>query len=44
MTFTGNKDIDIFILLNLSDHDLHSMCLTNSYFNRICDESSGGIA
>ena len=38
--FTGNKDTDRLILLNLSDRDFLKSCNVNSYFrNTVCDDT-----
>ena len=34
--FTGNKDVDYLILLNLSDKDLGHFCRINSYAKNLC--------
>jgi len=37
-TFTGHKDTDRLILLNLNGKDLLSFCSSTPYLNSICDE------
>ena len=37
-TFTGHKDTDRLILLNLNGKDLLSFCSSTPYLNSLCDE------
>lgn len=38
--FTGNKDVDIMILLSLSDHDLVNACKVNSSIQGLCSSDN----
>lgn len=38
MAFTGSKDADILILLELDDVSLGNFCLTNKYIKSLCDD------
>jgi len=35
--FTGNKDTDLMIMMELPDKDLFNFCKTNKYINYLCD-------
>src|SRR5665647_2513735 len=37
-TFTGHKDTDRLVLLNLNGKDLLSFCSSTPYLNNLCDE------
>src|SRR5665647_110319 len=37
-TFTGHKDTDRLVLLNLNGKDLLSFCSSTAYLNNLCDE------
>ena len=37
-TFTGHKDTDRLVLLNLNGKDLLSFCSSTPYLNKLCDE------
>lgn len=40
MEFTGNKDTDYLVLLQLSDNDLGKVCSANKYFRLLCQNDN----
>jgi hypothetical protein len=40
MSLTGNKDLDIELLLRLGDSDLINFYCVNKYFNKICESDT----
>jgi hypothetical protein len=40
MSFTGNKNIDMDMMLLLSDHEVGVVCQVNKYAEKLCNDSS----